>query len=81
MFAIPLVLEKRFIFCDRTATDRGKTKDKTQKMHKDRSRGFIAIDNYSETLKRCCEKYISASGGLFSDRSYSLLKKMQKRRR
>ena len=45
--------------------------------------GFIAIGemfgNLEEMLRR--NAYISASGGLFSDRSYSLLKKMQKRRR
>ena len=59
---------------------RDKTPEDAQKTIGD---GFIAIGelfgNLEEQLRR--NAYISASGGLFSDRSYSLLKKMQKRRR
>ena len=59
---------------------RDKTPEDAQKTV---AEGFIAIGelfgNLEEMLRR--NAYISASGGLFSDRSYSLLKKMQKRRR
>ena len=59
---------------------RDKTPEEAQKTV---AEGFIAIGelfgNLEEMLRR--NAYISASGGLFSDRSYSLLKKMQKRRR
>ena len=59
---------------------RDKTPEEAQKTIGD---GFIALGemfgNLEEMLRR--NAYISASGGLFSDRSYSLLKKMQKRRR
>ena len=59
-------------------------RDKTlEDAQKTVAEGFIAIGemfgNLEEMLRR--NAYISASGGLFSDRSYSLLKKMQKRRR
>ena len=59
---------------------RDKTPEDAQKTV---AEGFIAIGELFGNLEEMLRKsaYISASGGLFSDRSYALLKKMQKRRR
>ena len=59
---------------------RDKTSEDAQKTIGD---GFIALGELLGNLEEMLRKnaYISASGGLFSDRSYALLKKMQKRRR
>ena len=59
---------------------RDKTPEEAQKTIGD---GFIALGEMFGNLEEMLRKsaYISASGGLFSDRAYALLKKMQKRRR
>ena len=55
-----------------------KTKDYVQKMI---AEGFIVLSllfiNIEDMIKR--NSYISASGGLFSDRTYNLLRKIEKR--
>ena len=59
---------------------RDKTPEDAQKTI---AEGFVALGELLGNLEEMLRKnaYISASGGLFSDRSYALLKKMQKRRR
>ena len=55
-----------------------KTKDDVQKTI---AEGFIVLSllfiNIEDMIKR--NSYISASGGLFSDRTYNLLRKLEKR--
>ena len=55
-----------------------KTKDDVQKTI---AEGFIVLSllfiNIEDMIKR--NSYISASGGLFSDRTYNLLRKIEKR--
>ena len=59
-------------------------RDKTpEEVQKTLAEGFIAIGelfgNLEEMLRR--NAYISASGGLFSDRTYNLLKKIERKLR
>ena len=59
---------------------RDKTPEDAQKTI---AEGFVALSKTFESLEEMLRRnaYISASGGLFSDRTYNLLRKMEKKRR
>ena len=59
---------------------RDKTPEDAQKTI---AEGFVALAKTFESLEEMLRRnaYISASGGLFSDRTYNLLRKMEKKRR
>ena len=63
-----------------TKLKRDKTTEDAQKTI---AEGFVALAKTFESLEEMLRRnaYISASGGLFSDRTYNLLRKMEKKRR
>ena len=67
----------------RRVGDKLKRDETTQDAQKTIAEGFVALSKTFESLEEMLRRnaYISASGGLFSDRTYNLLRKMEKKRR
>jgi len=67
----------------RRVGDKLKRDKTTEDAQKTIAEGFVALAKTFESLEEMLRRnaYISASGGLFSDRTYNLLRKMEKKRR
>ena len=65
----------------RRVGDKLKRDKTTEDAQKTIAEGFIALSEISENLEGMLRRnaYISASGGLFSDRTYNLLRKIEKK--